>query len=150
MKKIIIICGVFVFGLLTVFQTNAQSRKAVGAAEVTGTFREKASGSEFKISALGKGKLKVGFSGVYPYKTANGEDMANMGEAAGEARISGDTATFAPEGFQECRITLKFLTGGRLKVTQNGTDGDCGFGANISASGTYKKISSKKPNSDAN
>lgn len=127
------------------FQADAQSRRAVSGAEVTGTFREKASGSEFSILALGKGKLKIAFSGVYPYKMSNGEDMANVGEASGEAEIVGDTAIFKPEGFEQCTLTLKFLTGRRLGVTQNGTDAECGFGHNVSAGGVYKKISNVKP-----
>ncbi len=148
MNKLLMLSGVFILCFIAATAANAQSRKAVGGAEVTGTFRDE-SGSEFNILALGRGKLRVAFSGVYPYKTARGEDTANMGEAIGEADISGDTATFSPEEFQECTITLKFLTRGRLKVTQHGNDAECGFGANVSADGTYKKISSKKPKFDA-
>ena len=49
---------------------------------------------------------------------------------------------FKPEGAEEeCQITLKF-TGGKLVVTQTGI---CGFGHNVSAEGTYQKVSSKKP-----
>ncbi|HXG82700.1 MAG TPA: hypothetical protein VNI84_01620 [Pyrinomonadaceae bacterium] len=150
MNKLLIFCGVFVLCFVAASQTNAQNRKAVGGAEVTGTFREAASGSEFNILALGKGKLRVGFSGVYAYKTASGEDTANTGEAIGEAEIAGDTATFTPGEFEECAIILKFLTGGRLKVTQQGSDAECGFGRNVSADGLYKKVSGKKPKFDAN
>ena len=145
MNKILIFCGILLIGFGAILTTNAQTRKAVSAAEVTGTFREAATGSEFSILALGKGRLRVAFTGVYPYKLANGEDMANTGEAFGEAEISGDTATFTPDEFEECTITLKFLTRGRLKVTQRGTDAECGFGLNVSADGTYKKVSNKKP-----
>jgi len=144
MKKLLIICGIFVFCLVAAVQANAQSRKAVSGAEVTGTFRN-VSGSEFKILALGKGKLRVAFSGVYPYKTASGEATANMGEATGNAAIAGDTATFKPADFEQCTITLRFLTRGRLKVIQHGTDSECGFGANVSAGGDYKKVSARKP-----
>lgn len=145
MTKLLIFCTVFVLCFISATAANAQSRKAVSGAEVTGTFREASSGSEFNILALGKGKLRVAFSGVYPYKLANGEDMANMGEALGEAEIKGDTATFTPEEFAECSITLKFLNRGRLKVTQQGSDAECGFGHNVSADGMYKKVSGKKP-----
>ena len=66
----------------------------------------------------------------------------NEGEGSGVATIEGDTAIFKPEGAEEeCQITLKF-TGGKLVVTQTGI---CGFGHNVSAEGTYKKVSSKKP-----
>ena len=98
--------------IFTVSENRAQTRKAVSAAEVTGTFRD-ISGSEFNILALGKGKLRVSFSGVYNYKMTNGEPMANLGEARGEAEIAGDTATFTPEDTEECTITLKFLRGGK-------------------------------------
>lgn len=150
MKKVIVFCSVFVFCFILAFEANAQNRKAVSGAEVTGTFREKASGSQFKIAALGRGKLRIEFEGVYPYKTPRAEVMANTGTAGGTADIAGDSATFTPEEFQECTITLKFLTGGRLKVTQQGTDAQCGFGHNVSATGTYRKISAKKPTFDVN
>jgi hypothetical protein len=42
-------------------------------------------------------------------------------------------------------VTLKF-TAGKLLVTQTGI---CRFGHNVSAEGTYKKVSSKKPKLDS-
>ena len=146
MKRLLVFSGVFIFifSLFTTIETIAQTRKSVSGTEVTGTFRN-ASGSEFSILALGKGKLRISFSGVYPYKTANGEATANMGEASGEAEIAGDTANFRPEDTEQCTITMKFLPGRRLKVMQKGTDAECGFGVNVSADGNYKKVSSIKP-----
>lgn len=135
---------VLIFSSLAAAEIAAQTRKSVGGAEVTGTFRDE-SGSEFKVAALGKGKLRVAFSGVYPYKTANGEMTANTGEAAGAAEIIGDTAIFKPADTEECMITLNFLRGAKLKVVQKGNDSDCGFGHNVSADGTYKKTSGAKP-----
>jgi hypothetical protein len=89
---------------------------------------------------LGKQRLQVEFSGVYEYKTPHGP-MANEGEGNGVATIQGDIVIFKPEGTEdECQITLKF-TDGKLIVTQTGT---CGFGHNVSAEGTYKKVSSGK------
>lgn len=135
-----------VFACLMIIATNhvdAQDRKAVSGTEVTGTFRD-AGGNEFNILALGKGKLRVAFAGIYEYKSPYGA-MANTGEASGTARIEGDAAVFKPADFEQCTITLKFLVGGKMKVTQNGTDSECGFGANVSADGLYKKISGRKP-----
>jgi len=118
---------------------RADTDKSVTAAEVNGTWKTKS--VEFKIWALGKQRLQVEFSVVYEYKTAQGP-MANEGEGSGIATIKGETASFKPEGAEEeCRITLKF-TGGKLFVTQTGI---CGFGHNVSAEGTYRKVSSKKP-----
>jgi hypothetical protein len=123
--------------------TQADSDKSVTAAQVNGTW--KTSNGEFKIWALGKQRLQIDFSGVYEYKTPQGPS-ANEGEGSGIATIEGDTAIFKPEGAEEeCRISLKF-TGGKLVVTQTGI---CGFGHNVSAAGTYKKVSAKKPKFDS-
>jgi hypothetical protein len=134
-----IITIIFIF-LPAFSAVSAQNRKAVGGAEVTGTFRARG-GNEFKIQALGKGWLRVAFTGIYKYDTADGK-MANTGIADGEALIEGDTAIFKLEDFEECKITMKFLTGGKLRVSQ---EGSCGFGFNVSADGTYRKISGAKP-----
>jgi hypothetical protein len=122
---------------------RAGSHTSVTAAQVNGTWKTKQ--AEFKIWALGHQRLQVEFSGVYEYKTTQGP-TANTGEGSGIAMIEGDTAIFKPEGAEEeCRITLKF-TGGKLVVTQTGI---CGFGNNVTAAGTYKKVSAKKPKFDS-
>jgi hypothetical protein len=144
------------FFLLVCLWSNSQTfgqRAAVSGAEVTGTFRSffkgsaKGSYNEILIQALGGNKLKVEMSLTYPYK-ANGESLANVGEAAGEAVIKGDTAIFIPDYAKEndnkCRITLKFNKPGSLVVTTE-NNLDCGFGFNVAADGTYRKTSAAKP-----
>jgi N6-adenosine-specific RNA methylase IME4 len=122
----------------------ATAHADVTAAQVNGTWRK--GKNEFKILALGQQKLQIAFSGVWEHKTGDGERTANTGEGSGTARIEGDTAIFKPDGAEdECKITLKF-TNGKLIVAQNGI---CGFGFNVTAEGTYKKISSKKPTFDS-
>jgi hypothetical protein len=116
----------------------------VTAAQVNGTWSYRQ--NEFKILALGQQKLQIEFSGVWEHKTGNGELTANTGEGSAIAKIEGDTAIFKPDGAEdECKITLKFA-GGNLVVTQEGI---CGFGFNVRADGTYKRISSKKPKFDS-
>jgi hypothetical protein len=133
--KVFAVC----FVVFLIVPLQAGSEKGVTAAQVNGTWERK--GGEFKIWALGHQRLQVEFSGVYEYKNAYGL-TANTGEGSGIATIEGDTAIFKPEGGEEeCRITLKF-TGGKLVVTQTGI---CGFGHNVTAAGTYKKVSAKKP-----
>ncbi len=154
MKKLIFAICMLILALNAFSAASfAQKRTAVSGAEVTGTFRNQA-GSEFMIQALGKGKLKIEFEGIYPYKMANGEPMANTGEASGEADIAGDTATFVPDYSKEakssCTITLKFTKPGTLVVTQEESEIGCGFGHNVRADGTYRKISSKKPKFEQN
>jgi hypothetical protein len=132
---------------------NAQtSRKSVSGAEVTGTFRYAFTGkfrrdyNEIKILALGKGKLKVSFDLLYPFIDGNGEKSANMGQLDGTAKIVGDTATLTSTEFGPCTITIKFVRPGTIRVAQEGDDAACGFGHNVTADGTYKKVSSARPN----
>ena len=132
-------------------------RKAVSGTEVTGTFRYqfkgKAAGNykEILIQALGNNKLKVEMGLTYPYRTPDGEWSANTGEAGGEAVIEGDTAIFVPDNLdnptdenEKCKITLKFTKPGTLLVTTENNI-HCGFGHNVSADGTYQKVSGAKP-----
>jgi hypothetical protein len=127
----------------------AQTRKSVSGAEVTGTFRSyykgkfKGNFNEIKILALGKGKLKISFGLTYPFTDGTGGLDANVGEAEGTADIDGDTAVFSSKDNDElCKITIRFVKQGQIKVRQ---DGSCGFGLNVSADGTYQKISNAKP-----
>ena len=118
------------------------SQRIVTAAQVNGTWCN--GPSEFRIWALGQQRLQVEFSGVYEYRI-NGEPMSNVGDVSGIARIEGDTATFRPEGAEdECSITMRF-TRGRLVVTQAGAPVSCGFGHNVSAAGTYRRTSARRP-----
>ena len=128
----------------SIVTAQADTEKSVTAAQVNGTWKTKY--GEFKIWALGKQRLRIDFSGVYEYKTPQGP-TANEGVGSGVATIEGDTAIFKPEGAEEeCQITLKF-TRDKLVVTQTGI---CGFGHNVSAAGTYKKASPRKPKFGSN
>ena len=135
-----------------VSETVAQ-RKAVSGTEVTGTFRSYFKGkfrrsyNEILIQSLGRNKLKIEMGLVYPHEV-NGEHMANVGTATGEAVITGDTAVFVPDYAKEqnepCKITLRFTKPGTLIVSTENNLG-CGFGFNVEADGTYRKTSSAKP-----
>ena len=121
----------------------AHAQSDVTAKQVNGTW--KSGKNEFKIWALGQQKLQIEFSGIWEHESAAGP-TANTGEGSGIARIEGNVATFKPDGAEdECMISLKFA-GGKLVVTQVGI---CGFGFNVTAEGTYKKVSSAKPKFDS-
>ena len=148
--KILFILFAFFFTCALAVDSDAQTaRKAVGAAEVSGTFRDYFAGkfkgnyNEIRILALGKNKLRVRFDLTYPYIDGTGAMSANTGTAEGEAAIEGDTATFSPAETAGCVITIKFVKPGTIKVSQNGAS-ECGFGFNVSAGGTYRKVSSAK------
>ena len=68
-----------------------------------------------------------------------------MGELDGEATIKGDTAVYSSTEFGQCTITLGFVKPGALKVTQDGSDVDCGFGNNVVSTGVYRKVSGNQP-----
>lgn len=70
----------------------------------------------------------------------------NDGAGSGIARIEGDTAIFRPDDphldpDDQCKITMQF-TKGKLIVKQ---EGQCGFGLNVGALGTYRRVSTAKP-----
>jgi hypothetical protein len=127
-----------------------KSRSSVSAAEVTGTFRSYFGGKfkneydEIRIASAGRGKLHIAMDLLFPMMV-HGELSANIGELDGEAAITGDTAVYESAEFGACKITIKFLRPGTIDVGQDGADGDCGFGHNVMASGTYRKVSSRKP-----
>jgi hypothetical protein len=126
--------------------TATAGERSVTAAEANGTYRDVEGKSEIKILALGHGKLKVQLALVYEYQSGAGP-AANVGDASGEATIENDTAVFVPEEAGDCKITMTFLANGKLKVEQKGEE--CGFGHNVRADGTFRKISNRKPKFDA-
>jgi len=111
----------------------------VTAAQVNGVYRFDR--SEFRILALGHNKLRVQFDGAYLTMAKS----VNTGYASGEATIEGNVATLDLPEFGPCKINMVFLRNGKLKVTQEGSDADCGFGHNVYATGTYRKIRGGKP-----
>ena len=114
------------------------TRRAVTADQINGLYRYR--DSEIRILALGHHKLKVQFN--LEWMTRGG--YPNLGEAMGEATIEGNVATFIPGDTTKCKITMTFLTN-RMEVNQEGTDVDCGFGHNVRAGGTYRRIKGGRP-----
>jgi len=142
------------FGAAAAGQVAAQKpRASVPGSEVNGTFRMNYTGkyrgnyNEIKVLALGRGRLRLSMDLTYPYTMSNGELMANVGQLDGEASIAGDTAVYTSED-NTCKITIRFVRPGTINVKQDGSDADCGFGHNVFAGGTYRKVSSARPRSD--
>ena len=143
MKKYQIALAAFLVSILFSIASQlkpaaAQTSHVVTAAQANGVYRYY--DNEFRILALGHGKLKVQFDGIYHTLAKS----VNMGSAFGEATIEGNVATFIPEDTQGCKITMTFLPG-KLVVKQDGDDATCGFGHNVYSTGTYKKVRSGKP-----
>src|SRR5882672_12397827 len=139
-RAFLLILCVVTFGLSTAAQDPVPTppkapakHEIVTAAQANGVYRYYQ--SEFRVLALGRNKLKVQFDGIYMTLAKS----PNMGYAMGEAIIDGNVATFKPPATERCEITLVFLPG-KLKVVQEGSDADCGFGHNVNATGAYRKI----------
>lgn len=153
MRKRVICVGLALICLMLIsVPASAQtSRKSVSAAEVNGTYGMSFRGkfrkftNDIRLLALGKGKVRVAMDLLYPIALPGGEHTVNMGFLDGEASIQRDVATYHSDEFGPCTITIKFVRPGTIKVTQDGTDADCGFGHNVTADGTYRKVNSRKP-----
>ena len=131
-----------VFALLVspvLAQTGTPKPKVVTAAQVNGVWRFYK--STFRVLALGNNKFKAQFNGEW--MTRGG--YPNIGEAMGEATIVGNVATFIPGDTTKCKITMKFLPHNKMVVEQEGFDAECGFGHNVMASGTYRRVRAGKP-----
>jgi len=132
------------FTLLLCGAALPQTPRIVTAPQANGTYGYRQ--SEIKILALGHNKLRIQMDLTFEYKSPNGP-TANTGEASGEATIENDTAVFYPTDNHSCKITIKFLAGNRIKVTEEDTI-NCGFGMNVTSEGTYTKTKAGKPKFD--
>ena len=139
MKSLIAPVALVVASFVLSPATLAQHPKIVTAAQANGVYSSY--DNEIRILALGKNKLKVQFDGVYHTISKS----VNTGYASGEATINGNVAVLELREWGPCKITMVWLRGNKLKVTQEGDSPDCGFGHNVRADGTYRKIRSGKP-----
>ncbi|MGQ0761297.1 MAG: hypothetical protein ACT4OT_04685 [Acidobacteriota bacterium] len=139
MKRFLILTALVIALFVSSPATPAQNPKIVTAPQANGVYRYY--DNEIRILALGKNRLKVQFDGVYHTISKS----VNTGNASGEATIEGNVAVLELPDFGPCKITIVFLPRSRLKVTQEGDPPDCGFGHNVHANGTYRKIRGGKP-----
>jgi hypothetical protein len=128
------------FGAIAAAQTPTPtpSQRVVTAAQINGVYKYER--NDFRVLALGHNKLKVQFNGEWI--TRGG--YPNLGEAIGEATIIGNVATFIPGDTTKCKITMTFLRN-KMIVDQEGLDADCGFGHNVMARGTYRRVRAGRP-----
>jgi len=117
---------------------HQSTHRTDSAAQVNGLYRY--GRNNFRVLMLGRAKLKVQFNGEWMTRWG----YPNLGEAIGEATLEENVATFIPKGTTKCKITMTF-TPRRMDVTQEGTDTECGFGRNVMATGSYRRIKSGRP-----
>ena len=104
--------------------------------DFTGTYKMKDDGAvgEALIQQTGSDRIKFYINATY---------RMNTGELSGEIPLSGNAATYVDKEF-DCTLSFNFAPG-RLVLNQSGS---CGMGLNVSAGGTYKRVSSAPPKFD--
>ena len=128
-------------------QTQTTVKKIVAAASVTGHYLEKDSGDTLDVQLLPGGKIKIDLNAYYPCANPSLADRPggpNMGETDATIAIKNNHALYSTdENSGHCKITFDFAP---KSVTINQDEqsmGCCGYGYNVNASGTYRKISNK-------
>jgi hypothetical protein len=139
MKRLVTLYAFVIASFVLPLATPAQNARIVTAAQANGIYRYY--DNEIRILALGKNKLRVSFDGIYHTISKS----VNTGSTEGEATIEGNVAILDLSEFGRCKITIVFLRNNRIKVTQEGDSPDCGFGHNVHATGTYRKVRGGKP-----
>ena len=134
----IFLLGVF---LLTVAQTPPTTTKP---RNVTGQYRLRQ--DEFRnqldVQQLSDGKIK--FQLLALWVSHNNPENIHNGEIQGVATLE-DGVAIHESG--NCKITMKF-TSNKVVITESGDNIDCGFGANVTSAGSYRKIAGRKPKFD--
>jgi hypothetical protein len=117
---------------------NARKQPAIN---VTGQYeaRSKFAPNSMEVQQLPNGKIKFHILALW-VSSYNSQNVHN-GEVTGIVDFISNAATYEADG---CKILLRFSKAS-VHVKQVEAAGDCEFGANVSASGTYRKVNSRKP-----
>jgi len=113
-------------------------------ANVTGSYRLRNAETPNSLDVLQLRGGKIKFHIVALWVSVHNRDNVHNGELQGVIALTGDTAVYQGES---CKVTIKFAAGKAI-VTQDADVGDCYFGANVSATGSYRKMNNRKPKFD--
>ena len=132
--------------LLFVFLSHADSlgnqkvKQRVQKTSVTGTYKYVL--NTLEVLELPEHRVRISFSGFWPNDHKRVETR-NVGDFDEIVPLKERTAVVKPKyGDADCAITIGF-SAARAIVTEEGYH--CGFGFNVEADGTYRKVSSKPP-----
>jgi hypothetical protein len=123
----------------------AQSSGAMSARAVVGTYREHTSVGAGCTIEVGEPKA----SGVrIQFDCNRGAPSYNHGADDFRAPVKNSVATYASRNANgTCRLRFAFARD-RVRVTQEGRDQACGFGAFVTIDGTYPRVSRRPPKFD--
>lgn len=132
--------------LLLSFAVSAEQTFTTNVAlgNVTGQyrFRQQEFHNRLDVLQLPGGKIK--FHLVALWVSHNNPENIHNGELMGVVALRDGMATLSTEN---CKVTMKFSSN-KVVITEGDEIDDCGFGANVTAAGSYRKIDSKKPKFD--
>jgi len=118
--------------------------KAKPAGNVTGHYRLRREEFRNRLDVQQLPDARVKFDLLALWVSYNNPENVHNGTAQGIVRIENGVAIYEADG---CKLKIEFLPD-RIRITQSDEVGDCGFGANVTATGTYRKIDNKKPKFD--
>ena len=111
---------------------------------VTGQYRFRQ--AEFRnrldVKQLPGGRIK--FQLVALWVSHNYPENIHNGELHGVVKLDKGVAFYDSE---DCTITMRF-TLNKVVVTESSANPPCGFGVNVTATGSYRKIDSRNPKFD--
>lgn len=108
--------------------------------QTTGSYAVKNNSLDAQL--LPNGNLKFHLIAVWKSPT-NGE-VVHVGEISAVVPMQNNLAIYEKG---KCKIVLEILPN-KIKVAQTGSETDCDFGVNVSATGTYRKSVSRAPKFD--
>ena len=93
----------------------------------------------FIVEPSPPGNIHICFSGLW---WGLGEGPSGLGELTGTVPFHDNEAEYTTSEFtnKKCAISMR-LYDDRLEVKQTGDEWDCGFGHNVTANGTFQRIS---------
>lgn len=94
------------------------------------------------VQQLADGSIKFDLLALW-VSHYNPENVHN-GTLQGIMHLKNGVATYEAEN---CKLKLRFRPG-NIRIVQTEGAGACDFGANVTATGSYRKIDSKKPKFD--
>jgi hypothetical protein len=120
------------------------STKAKPLGNVTGHYRMRYQEFRNRIDVQQLPDAKVKFDLLALWVSHYNAQNVHNGTAQGVVSLENGVAMYEDGS---CRLKIEFFPN-KLRVTQSEGFGDCGFGANVTATGTYRKVDNKKPKFD--
>lgn len=93
------------------------------------------------VQQLPDGKIKFDLVALW---VSHNPDNIHDGEIQAIVNLENGIAVYQEGG---CRIKMAFSPG-RVRISENDEVGDCAFGVNVTAAGSYRRVDTKKPKFD--